>query len=217
VEAPPLLSRSYSGLSRRNQQETPVRPIADRSHHVYFPFFGGVDDRAALRFVLQLAQNSNITVTIIHFSTTDSKGPATVSELLRRPSDRASRTDITSPGLNPEELRVEAVQETALLQTLHDSLTTTLASRVIFVEVPTTTPVADALTHARQEVAQSPRNAGDLIVVGRGNHASISAAESDITSSSAGAEMRKTLGVVAETMVSGGVRSSVLVLQAAGC
>ena len=88
---------------------------------------------------------------------------------------------------------------------------------MIFVEVPTTTPVTDTLTHARQEVAQSPRNAGDLIVVRRGNHASISAAESDITSSSAGAEMRKTLGVVAETMVSGGVRSSVLVLQAAGC
>jgi hypothetical protein len=218
VEAPPLLSRSYSGLSQRNQQETPVRPIADRSHHVYLPFFGGVDDRAALCFVLQLAQNSNITVTIIHFSTTtDSKSPATVSELLRRPSDRASRTNITSPGLNPEELRVEAAQETTLLQTLRDSLPTTLASRVIFVEVPTSNPVADALTHARQEVAQSPRNAGDLIVVGRGNHASISTAESDITSSSAGAEMRKTLGVVAETMVSGGVRSSVLVLQAARC
>jgi hypothetical protein len=218
VEAPRPLTRTISGLSRRSHHETPIQPIADRSHHVYFPFFGGVDDRAALRFVLQLAQNGNITITIIHFSTKESKGLATVTELLRKSSRSASGMDLgPSPRVvDTEALNVEAIQDTALLHSLRDSLPEALARRVVFVEVPTTKPVADSLSHARQEVAQSPRNAGDLIVVGRGNHASISLMESDLTTNDAGAEMRKTLGIVAEAMVSGGVRASVLVLQAGG-
>lgn len=63
---PRALSRTVSGVSLRSRttNQAPISPIADRSHHVYFPFFGGVDDRVALRFVLQLARNSNITVTV---------------------------------------------------------------------------------------------------------------------------------------------------------
>jgi hypothetical protein len=206
--------RSISGLSRRSHHETPLQPIADRSHHVYFPFFGGVDDRAALRFVLQLAQNSNITVTIIHFSTSEGKTPAPVSELIGTSS---SGRDITgAEKVGREAVYVEATQDTALVHSLRDSLPEDLASRVVFVDVSTNTPIADALSHARQELAQTPRNAGDLVVVGRGNHAPISSTESEITANAAGADMRKTLGVVAEAMVSGGVRGSVLVLQAGG-
>ena len=214
VEGRQPLVRTISGLSRRSHPETPVQPIADRSHHVYFPFFGGVDDRAALRFVLQLAQNSNITVTIIHFSTSEGKTPATVSELLGAPS---SGMDVAGSGkVGREAVYIEATQDTALVHSLRDSLPDELAKRVVFVDVPSTTPVADALSHARQELAQTPRNAGDLVVVGRGNHATVSATESEITTNTAGADMRKTLGVVAEAMVSGGVRGSVLVLQAGG-
>jgi hypothetical protein len=218
VERRPPFMRTLSGLSRRSHHETPIQPIADRSHHVYFPFFGGADDRAALRFVLQLAQNSNITVTVIHFSTKESKTPATVSELLSTSSSRPSGIDIT-PGsgrIDREALYVEATQDTTLLLSLRDSLPEDLARRVVFVEVPTTTPVADALSHARQELAQTPQNAGDLVVVGRGRHATVSATESELSTNWAGAEMRKTLGIVGEVMVSGGVRGSVLVLQAAG-
>lgn len=215
VEGRQPLTRTISGMSRRSNQETPIQPIEDRSHHVYFPFFGGVDDRAALRFVLQLAHNSNITVSILYFSTPDSKTPATVGELLGEPSARASGLDISGK-FNREEANIEATQDAALLHSLRDSLPEELASRVVFVDVPTTTPVSDALSHARQEIAQTPRNAGDLVVVGRSNHASISAFESELTTNPAGAEMRKTLGIVAEAMVSGGVRGSILVLHAGG-
>lgn len=217
VEGRQPLTRTISGLSRRSNQETPIQPIADRSHHVYFPFFGGVDDRAALRFVLQLAQNSNITISIIHFSTKESKTPASVGELLGESSTRAGGMDVSGSGkVNREELYVEATQDAALLHGLREALPEELARRVVFVDVPTTTPVLDALSHARQEIAQTPRNAGDLVVVGRSKHATISAYESELTTNAAGAEMRKTLGVVAEAMVSGGVRGSVLVLQAGG-
>ena len=217
VEGRALLARTISGLSSRSHQETPLYPIADRSHHVYFPFFGGVDDRAALQFVLRLAQNSNITITIIHFSTKESKTPATVSGVLGSSGSCLNGMNVSaSEKVDKEVLFVEATQDTTLLHLLRDTLPEEIANRVVFVEVPTTTPVADALSHARQELAQTPRNAGDLVVVGRGNHASISPTEGELTTNAAGAEMRETLGIVAEAMVSGGVRGSVLVLQAGG-
>jgi hypothetical protein len=114
--------------------------------------------------------------------------------------------------VDTEALYDGAAQDTALLHTLRDSLPSDLATRVVFVDVPSTSPVADCLAHARQEVAQSPKNAGDLIVVGRGRHVTISNYESE----SSNVERSKTLGVVAESIISGGVRASVLVLQAGG-
>ena len=208
-----------SGLSMRSHREPPVQPIVDRSHHVYFPFFGGVDDRVALRFVLQLAQNSNITATIVHFvmpivsHTRESKSPEVLTEATR--SYSASQLAI-SERIDTGALYAGAAQDTALLHTLRDSLPSALTNRVVFVDVPTTSPVADCLAHARQEIAQSPRNAGDLIVVGRGFRAPILTAEVEFPSTPSGTERRKTLGIVAESIISGGVRGSVLVMQASG-
>lgn len=45
-------------------------PLTDRSHHIFFPFSGGADDRVALRFVLLLAKNPNVTATIVCAGTT---------------------------------------------------------------------------------------------------------------------------------------------------
>ena len=215
------LSRSISGLSLRSHREPLAQPIADRSHHIYFPFFGGVDDRVALRFVLQLAQNSNITATIIHFVmplVSQSKGARTskiMANMTGTASGRESGSQLAiSERIDPGALYADAAKDTALLHTLRDSLPSPLTNRVVFVDVPTTTPVADCLTHARQEIAQSPRNAGDLIVLGRGHHETILTTETEFASNHSGAEMRKTLGIVAESIISGGVRGSVLVIQA---
>jgi len=216
------LTRTISGLSLRSHREPVVQPVADRSHHIYFPFFGGVDDRVALRFVLQLAQNSNITATIIHFiiplqSPIASRSPEVNTEASRATNGlNASQLEITER-VDTEALYANAAQDTALLHTLRDSLPQPLSNRVVFVDVPTTKPVSDCLSHARQEVAQSPRNAGDLIIVGRGKqHNTALSFELDIGSSSSVAERRKTVGIVAESIISGGVRGSVLVIQAGG-
>lgn len=129
----------------------------------------------------------------------------------------SSGRDITgAEKVGREAVYVEAKQDTTLVHSLRDSLPEDLASRVVIVDVSTNRPIADALSHARQELAQTPRNAGDLVVVRRGSHATISSTESETTANAAGADMRKTLGVVAEAMVSGGVRGSVSVLQAGG-
>jgi hypothetical protein len=217
VQERPQLNRASSGLTMRSNRDVSTQPIADRSHHVYFPFFGGVDDRAALRFVLQLAQNSSITVTIIHFITPDvsatgvGKSPEVVSEITSNKSGLAGPATSDAGVL----CTTESAQDTNLLHMLRDSVPSDLTNRVVFVEVRTATPVSDSFDHAKQEIGQSPKNAGDLIVVGRGTHASFSAAE-ESGSFSTGAERRKTLGVVAETMISGGIRGSVLVIQAGG-
>jgi hypothetical protein len=214
---PRTLSRTLSGISLRSRREAPTLPVVDRSHHVYFPFFGGVDDRVALRFVLQLAQNSNITVTIIHFNTPIqsgfNKGADVITEPAKAAGRRLSAGHLTiSERVDTEVLYAEAGADATLVHTLRDTLPAALTSRVVFVDVATTTPIADCLSHARQEVGQSPRNAGDLIVVGRGKHSRIAEGLEQASNT----DMRRTLGAVAETLISGGVRASVLVLQAGG-
>ena len=216
---PAALTRTVSGLSLRSHREAVFAPVADRSHHVYFPFFGGADDRVALRFVLQLAQNTNITVTVIHFimPILSSKSPELTAEAIRTTGGRASGSQLAiSERIDTETLYSGAAKDTALLHTLRDSLPNTLANRVVFVDIATTNPIADCLDHARQEIGQSPKNAGDLVVVGRDRHASISISDNELGSGSSGGEMRKTLGIVTESLISGGIRGSILVIQAGG-
>ncbi|CCF41843.1 hypothetical protein CH063_12006, partial [Colletotrichum higginsianum] len=37
------------------------------SHHIFMPYFGGADDKFALRLVLQLCEKHNATATVVHF------------------------------------------------------------------------------------------------------------------------------------------------------
>ena len=215
----PKLHRTVSGLTLHSHKETATPPIADRSHHVYFPFFGGVDDRVALRFVLQLAQSSNITATIIHFISPiqspvqSPKVPHVTVESQNAPSASAkasaSQLSITKR-VDTEALYHEAAQDTNLLHMLRDSLPAALANRLVFVDVATTTPVAACVEHTKEEIGQSPGNAGDLIVVGRGKKSRVGMTGMDLTTT----ETRKTFGVVADEIIANGVKSSVLIIQA---
>jgi hypothetical protein len=83
------MNRTVTGLSMRSARDVTIStPIADRSHHIFFPYFGGADDRVALRFVLQLAQNPTVTATIIYLSAPAVIDP-TGSELSLSPPSRA--------------------------------------------------------------------------------------------------------------------------------
>ncbi|KAK0121419.1 K(+)/H(+) antiporter [Cadophora gregata] len=209
----PRLARTLSGLSLRSHRESTTSPIADRSHHVYFPFFGGADDRVALRFVLQLAQNSNVTVTVVHFNTPIQSGNEKTPEVTYQTAQASGPSNSSkltiAERVDTETMYATAAQDVALLHTLRDSLSASLTSRVVFVDIATTTPITDCLNHARQEIGQSPKNAGDLIVVGRGKHSRV--IENFHVNNY---EMRRTLGHIAEAIISGGVRGSVLVIKA---
>jgi hypothetical protein len=87
----------------------------------------------------------------------------------------------------------------------------------VFRTVATSAIVADVLEHARQEMGQAPRNAGDLVVLGRNVERNESLRRSEDGS---GDEIRRedggqgTLGVLAERVWDGNVGASVLVVKA---
>ncbi|KAI9894192.1 MAG: K(+)/H(+) antiporter [Vezdaea aestivalis] len=250
-EGGPGLRRNISAFSLTSARDKAVfAPIADRSHHIFFPYFGGADDRAALRFVLQLARNSNVTATILHASPTPSAKnavtettssaaaeitelpatqPSGLNKLLHRVHQSRAEPTTTSPSKVPSASETAPNSDRAFFTTLRDSLPLALKPRVLFTDAPpgNSDAITTALELANAEVGQSPKNAGDLIVVGRVHEPHILAAQGGVLSpvredygtalySSAGWDMKKSLGGVAERVVRGNTRVSVLVMQAGG-
>lgn len=194
----PTLPRTLSGISLGSQKGATLLPLADKSHHILFPFLGGEDDRAALRFVLQLARNPLVTITIAQFSL-----------------GSVGDDDISVVDVNKDVVRMEVTaQDAALLSNLHSSLSPRIASRIKVTEVAasTTTVLAKVLELAKEKTGGNPRNAGDLVIVGR-RHSKMPAGSS---SASPDQDMSKILGSLGEKMVLGDLKASVLVIQAAG-
>ncbi|KAK8116025.1 K+ homeostasis protein Kha1 [Apiospora sp. TS-2023a] len=185
------LSRTISGYSLRSHGEAAQPPVADKSHHVFLPFVGGADDRAALRFMLQLARSPHVT-------------------------------------------------DSSTLATVRGSIPAKLIERIDFIEVTvsSSTAVESALRLAREAVGQNSHNAGDIIVVGRRHprlkrHHTSPASSSKATTTTidfggGGAsnstttpnnapenqDLGKTVGLLGEKMALGGLKASVLVIQA---
>lgn len=218
------MNRTVTGLSMRSARDITISiPIADRSHHIFFPYFGGADDRVALRFVLQLAQNPTVTATIIYLS-----APAVIdpsgSEMSLSPPSRTRTTESLeiskSASTLPEPNTVpDKERDSTFFTSLRDSLPSALSSRVVFDVLDTTHPAREALSRAQLEVGTSPKNAGDLVVAGKGAHGLFERELVSLASTSNVAvvpERRKCLGDVAELMLAMGVKASVLVVKAAG-
>ncbi|KAF9699180.1 hypothetical protein EKO04_003059 [Ascochyta lentis] len=207
------LTRTYSSVSLHADQVV-TAPIADRSHHIFFPFFGGNDDRAALRLVLQLAENAQVTATLVHFDVPDHFiGPATAStytSTTATTSKAGGETVITTSTTAPRTRE----QDAAFFASLRASLPTELANRVVFETVTSAQPITDVLTRASIEVGQSPKNAGDLIVLGRniGRNGALGSDNADEIRSVSSAS--STLGLLAEKVWEGKLGASVLVVQA---
>ena len=156
-------------------------PPIDQSHHIFLPFFGTEDDRVALQLVLQLAQNPNVTATIVLFELPDAitvtepaqpklaatnidesaKSPTTTTTPLNQPSSSALTTFHTMRDSLPDSLAQRVVLETISL-----SSTSTAAPNP---SSPTLhiSPAAEVLSKAQSEVGRAPKNAGDLVVMGR--------------------------------------------------
>ena len=200
------LSRVPTTLSLRSIQGQATAPIIDRSHHIFFPFIGGLDDQIALRFVLRLAKNPNVTATIVHIrgtrSITEEIDPIQTSE------DSTTKDDSKVSTMTVQDRSSD--QDRAFFTLMADSLPDELESRVVFETIDTTQPVHDSVEHARAEVGLSPKNAGDLVVVGRsrgGSSGLHTVIEGDI---------QQNLGDLAQAVIRGNVKASVLVIQAGG-
>jgi hypothetical protein len=222
IHAP--LDRSIGRLSARGRTGLPTLPLTDKSHHIFFPFFGGADDQAAMQFVLQVAQNPNVTLSIVHFTLQASDDvdeisptlPATaqVRSTFSRMTSKANKTEKRP---EPEGNRTSKViddvtaQDLALLAAVRKSPPGELAGRITVTEINTTigTAPTDALSQATQLIDKSPNNAGDIIVTGR-RHPALGDQGLD-----GGYDLWRTIGVVGNEMAVSDVKASILVIQAA--
>ncbi len=202
------LRRTISTVSLSSARDI-TAPIADLSHHVFCPFFGGADDQAAVRLLLQLAENPQITATVVHFDIPDSMlGPSTVVSTSVEGSHKADRAVVTTTGSSSRE------QDASFFAALRASLPIDLANRVVFETVSSATPVEDMLARASIEVGQSPKNAGDLILLGRNiarNDLLVAAHPDEIRSSNS---VSNTLGVLVEKVWEAKLGASMLVVKA---
>lgn len=203
----PTVERTVSTMSALSYHDPPTLPLSDKSHHVFLPFFGGEDDRVALRFALQLAKNPLVTLTVTHLSLPD--------EYDGEGNTATNATGATTAGHGDSSKHVESLtaQDLTLLATLRSSLPEEYSDRVTFNEVDvsgTRVAIDEAFKLAQAAVGKSPGNAGDIVVLGR-RHAQLGDGGRDINP-----DLGNILGVVTDRMVSGGVKASLLVIQAGG-
>lgn len=223
--------RSISAMSVRSFQNNISITAAVRTHHIFCPYFGGEDDRFALRFVLQLAQNEMVTATIVHVDipvetavTVTSPEPALIrSTTASKLSPDPTKSDVSAASLPASAKSAKSEQEResdgVFFATMRDSLPGALSSRVVFQRlVPTDeemNSVALAVKTAREETGRSPGDVGDIVIVGRRSVGfdRILEPKSD---DEIGSETRRALGVVGEAMIrrDSRVKASVLVVQA---
>jgi hypothetical protein len=218
----PGIFRTRSIMSINSARHEQRAPVTDRSHHIFLPYFGGADDRFALRLVLQMAENEEVTATIVHFETDSALFAASSDD---DAVEAVSPTARTGTGLSmsgkklavvdtPASPTTPAERDSVFFSSLKASIPVSMAARVIFETVNAgTTPLKSVLERAGREVGQAPRNAGDLVVVGR-NAAWVSTFAKETKAGVS--DSSKCLGVVGKEVVSGGIGGSVLVVQAHG-
>ncbi|KAF8475681.1 Sodium/hydrogen exchanger family-domain-containing protein [Kalaharituber pfeilii] len=229
-------SSLHSLRSRRNVNlDSPQAPVADPSHHIFFPYFGGEDDKLALWFVLQLTGNPNVTATIVHVvykKDATTKVPELTAPSAARTASSARRdlprglSSSNIPTVSKDESGNIPSESTSAEDPFFNSFANTLppaiADRVLCETVETNQVLRYTLVRACEELGASRKNAGDLLVIGRGAKEArahirqelvgvLSALEHPV---GAGTELRKCLGDVAEAAIVANVKASVLVVQA---
>lgn len=203
------LARVITTLSLQSIGGSPTSPISDPSHHIFFPFFGGADDRVALRFVLRLAKSSSVTATILYVT-----GPDSIGEVssIGPPLVTKDEVNVQSSPVLGQSHPISNNAEQAFFTAMKDSLPPDLESRVLFSTLEShENPLSAAVHRAAAEVGLSPRNAGDVIVVGRGPAAHFSPPSSLGYTNGAGAT--QCLGEAAEAMIKADLKASVLVVH----
>jgi hypothetical protein len=166
------------------------------------PFFGGEDDRFALRLVLQLAQNDQVTATIIQVAGLHPDTKTGVSTSISFEGTPSSQWDIV------------------FFETLRDSVPEDLKDRVIFqqpgVQETISDPVQLALAAVQHDLDLTPNKRGSIVVVGRRSGSNDSSISMDLGPQSVGTDTQRALGPVASALVQpeNKVFGSVLVLRA---
>ncbi|KGO37076.1 Cation/H+ exchanger [Penicillium expansum] len=201
----PVISRTASGLSLQGSIFA-RQPTGSRSHHIVLPFFGGDDDRFALRLVMQLAHNDQVTATVIQIGGLGSDSAKTGASTAVSAS--------TSSALPASSSQSDMV----FFETLRDSVPEELQERIVFHQPGANETITDAVQLAvvsvREELNHTSNKANNIVIVGRRSISS--EIELGLSEDSIGHDTRRALGAVGTAMVQpeSKIYGSVLVLQA---
>ncbi|KAF3909089.1 hypothetical protein ABW21_db0204333 [Orbilia brochopaga] len=173
------------------------------THHILFPFIGGADDRAALRFVLQLVKSTNITATILQVTH----------------SGAAAQEATAATGTVQTTGSKEAEDDAAFYLQIASSLSNDdeVSERVVFETLETDEPIQAIITRAKHELG-TIRDAGDLIVVGRTHAENYETQVAAVVSEhgpSISVDARQAIGFVATAVLVSRVKTSILVYRSA--
>ncbi|WVF65388.1 hypothetical protein IAT40_000115 [Kwoniella sp. CBS 6097] len=165
--------------------------------HIFLPFFGGPDDRLALRFVVQLCKHQNVTATIVRVekpdisddeSTSEEGHKMTQSESIQVHQAALASNQLTVGPANSgyPETQARLASDTAdnIAWTYYTASSTTPArlasidsalSRISFWSTKSTSPLSYAFTCASTAMSSTSASAASwrpmLIVTGRGRRA----------------------------------------------
>lgn len=191
-QSPLALTRRIMAKSRRgaNRDHITELPAVDRSHHIFVPFFGGPDGQAAVYLALQLAENLEITVTMVHYQIRSENDDARTSDHIL-PTEGKIRVSATIDALDDDEFFI----------TTQHNLPDVVRNRVTFRTSICYDPVQDAVADAQNEVGRNPENGGDIIMLAR----NVELVETQGSSC---------LGLVADVMLEKDIKASMVVVQA---
>ncbi|KAF7551197.1 hypothetical protein G7046_g7781 [Stylonectria norvegica] len=201
------LTRRTTAFSVHSTNDLSIlRTPVDQNQRIFVPFVGGRDDQAALLFVLQLAHNPHVSITVVHLSFHDDE-----AEFDNHGSGgpEASSSKVVAKAVISE----PSASDLELISTTRKSAATTLEGRVTFVDVSvdSLSGVPDrAVAIARETVGKAKLNVGDLIVVGR-RHACFE----KLICKEAGLEreFQRTVGVLGDHFARAGINAGLLVIN----
>ncbi|KAF8592107.1 potassium:hydrogen antiporter [Ramaria rubella] len=241
----------YANFVRRVFSESPtdVALFVERSgvatcdQHIFLPFFGGPDDRLALKFVLQLCANPNITATVVRFHRSGGNLEATRSNDLTDKGREGNALTVQSaigfpdtiyPSTNTQTRMASETADNILWSRFaHPNATSSapltpqvhaLLSRVHFSETSSSTPLQAVIQRAASEAKTASESWKSLLlVVGRARRLAVEShyAELDNIISEQphaliSSDVTRTIGEVAAGLVASGTNASgMLVMQAA--
>ncbi|CAG8549083.1 23981_t:CDS:1, partial [Gigaspora rosea] len=194
--------------------------------HVFIPFFGGADDREALNFAFKLLESPNVNINVLRIIKSEQPTdhdvtlkPETQIEIPDDEKDRPSLDrQISTISISEAVENQENKEDESFLEKNLKSKTGYPArnARISYQEISSNTPIQTAVERAREIV-----NRKDLVIVGRSRHSHANERhhhgefrELIKNLGSYGNDTYKSLGYVSEAFLVGGVKASLLVLQA---
>ena len=164
--AAPGLTRKLTTMSLREttSRSGPSIPLQDQGHHLFLPFFGTSDDIAALHLVLQLVRDPSVTATVVYCRFEDVITTIDPQNAPQMPEKHSSTNVLAT-----------ASHTATIFQSIQETLPEGLSERILFesISISSESSIEPVLAKARLEVGQNPKNAGDLVVLGRNTNDSI--------------------------------------------